>query len=331
MPDGKRAVVAGGDYEIDFYDLATGDRTSFPVGLSTLSVAITPDGQTLVVGGLGPVPKRDYFCPRVQIWDVKAHALRKEVDVDSNGVRRILLAPDGRYAYVEGNDYKGDILRIDIRTGAMDTVFTPDRVKPPLKRRGNTFDVVPVALSPDGNDLVIGTWQGVVVWNLKTESCRFSCALGRQEACSCAVVAPDGSQMATPGVEVWDFRTGRRLKELVFRLKGKPPEDKIIGTPLAFSPDSKLLVACRAGGYDPPTPAHFAVCRTDSYSEPVIFRYDYGGTWAMRFVPGTHKLVTGGDNGLQLWDLDELIWPAKGKKGMAGKGADGAGEKPGQP
>ena len=210
--------------------------------------------------------------------------------------------------YAEGDDFEGLVLRVDLETGGVDTVFAPDRVDPPLKRRGGAFDARPVAIGPDGNDLVIRSLPDALVWNLKTGCRRFSCTLTGHPA-PCAAVSPDGAQLAIPGVQVLDFRTGKRLKE--FELKFRPGAGGVINK-LAFSPDSKLLVETMDDTVD--MPDYVAVWRTDKYSEPVVFRSATGGAGLACFVPGTHRLVTAGICGAYLWDLDKLSWPKEEKQ-----------------
>jgi WD40 repeat protein len=86
---------------------------------------------------------------------------------------------------------------------------------------------------------------------------------------------------------------------------------------LAFSPDGKLLVATSIGGVG--FPDDIVVWHTDTYSEPAVVQSDTEGARSMCFVPGTHKLITGGNLGIYLWDLDKLTWPADKKQEAAGR------------
>ena len=138
---------------------------------------------------------------QVQKWDLKTRALRKEVKVDSDWVAQSVLVTDGIHVYAEGDNFEGLVLRVDLETGGVDTVFAPDRVDPPLKQRGGAFDARPVAIGPDGNDLVIRSLPDALVWNLKTGARRFSCTLTGHPAC--AAVFPDGRNWRFQACRCW--------------------------------------------------------------------------------------------------------------------------------
>jgi WD40 repeat protein/tRNA A-37 threonylcarbamoyl transferase component Bud32 len=67
------------------FDLAPADEDS--------SVALSPDGQLLAVGGWGPI---------VRIWDVRRRKLVHELDLGASGAFTLEFSPDGRTLYVSG-------------------------------------------------------------------------------------------------------------------------------------------------------------------------------------------------------------------------------------
>jgi WD40 repeat protein len=139
-----------------------------------LSVALSPDGRTLAVGGFGRV---------VRVWDVRTGTLVHELDQGGNGALTLEFSPDGRVLAVSGFEPVASLW--DVETGI--------QIGPQLTA-GDRRTMID--LSPDGRRLLEthGNGQGAV-WDVDPES-------WAQRACAIA------GRTLTP--EEWDeFLPGR--------------------------------------------------------------------------------------------------------------------------
>ncbi len=264
------------------------------IGISTFcGCGASSSGETLVVGD-----GRGLF----QVWGCVPIRLRMNISVGGFPRPTVLLPDECHFFYVGKDQDNYVIRRIDTKTGAVADVFGPGcRVSAAIKWG---FDPIgPLAVASGGNDLVIGVWKGVVVWNLNEHRERFTCPLSEETTCHIAAVSADGKEMATVAnnlVKVWDFVTGKRLAE-------PPPFVGGNVTQVAFSPDGKLLAAHVFTGVH--KPSYVKVWRRDDYSQGQAFQCHDSRPRAMSFVPGTNKLVTAGDDKtVKLWNLDKLRW-----------------------
>ena len=139
--DGTLAAFAGRGAEV--WDVAAQRQVAgVPVeGEADLySVALSPDGRTLAVGGYGRF---------IRLWDVGTQALLHELDPGADGPRVLEFSPDGHTLMTAGTFW-------DVASGA--------RVGPALAAGPQTSMV---DLSPDGRQLVATSTDGhAVVWDV---------------------------------------------------------------------------------------------------------------------------------------------------------------------
>lgn len=138
--------------------IATVDGT--PPPLNDLSVALSPDGRILAVGGFSRV---------VRLWDVRTGKLVHELDQGGNGAFTLEFSPDGRTLAVSGFEPVASLW--DVGTGI--------QIGPQLTAgdRRTMLD-----LSPDGRHLLEmhGNGQGAI-WDVDPESWeRRACALANR-------------------------------------------------------------------------------------------------------------------------------------------------------
>jgi WD40 repeat protein/tRNA A-37 threonylcarbamoyl transferase component Bud32 len=136
--------------------IATVDGTPF----TELSVALSPDGQMLAVGGFGRV---------VRLWDVRTGKLVHELDQGGNGAFTLEFSPDGRTLAVSGFEPVASLW--DVGTGT--------QIGPQLTA-GDRRTMID--LSPDGRHLLEthGNGQGAV-WDVDPESwARRACDLANR-------------------------------------------------------------------------------------------------------------------------------------------------------
>jgi WD40 repeat protein/serine/threonine protein kinase len=135
----------------EVWDVATRSSIATVDGTpgSDLSVALSPDGRMLAVGGFGRV---------VRLWDVRTGRLVHELDQRGNGAFTLEFSPDGRTLVVSGFEPVASLW--DVGTGT--------QIGPQLTA-GDRRTMID--LSPDGRHLLEthGNGQGAV-WDIDPES-----------------------------------------------------------------------------------------------------------------------------------------------------------------
>jgi COMPASS component SWD3 len=151
-PDGKK-LFSGGEAKgkVRIWDITTfkqlqtlippvNKESSLPAS-ATLSLAITPDGQTLISGGYNDdfqsTPLQQTDGKNLKAWNLKTNKLNYNVSVNSPGVDSLVISPDGKTFFASGLNQQGMIY--DIKTakavlslqghagGIYAFVFTRDR------------------------------------------------------------------------------------------------------------------------------------------------------------------------------------------------------------
>jgi WD40 repeat protein len=222
LPDGRRAVTPGDGHTFKLWDVATGKAETRKVAVQGAragddfrSVAVSPDGQTLALGGASGV----YVC------DLSG-AVFCHVSNDPGGPRgnpnkdRLLawrsycygrFSPDGKLLAVVGSDAPEVIRLCDAANGAekgriqlsqrfLDLAFSPDSKRLAVAERDDTVRVYPAA-------------GGKPVWTWPVE------IKGANENYIFQVVfSPDGKTVAAASsdklIRLWDSVTGKEVGRL---------------------------------------------------------------------------------------------------------------------
>jgi len=246
-----------------------------PVG----SIAFSPDGKLLAVGGYKDVQLMDAATGKV-VATLSGHA-----DV----VRALAFTPDGAKLAAAGGlpARSGEIKVWDVQTHRLLETMS-----------GHKDCIYSVAISPDGKLLASGSYDKLILlWEI---------ASGRQlrtlkdhiDAVFSVAFSPDGKRLASGAqdrsVKVWDVAAGQRLFTL------SEPLDGI--TAVAFRPSG---MQAAAGGYD-------KVIRTWDLT-------DKGGTLAQSMIAhegtilqlayspdGKTLISTSADRTIRFWDAETL-------------------------
>ena len=182
------------------------------------SIAISPDGQTLVTSG---------YDGKVVVWDVTARKARGTLEKHKGWCRSVAIAPDGSHFVTAGED--GTVV-----------LWETASLQELKSIKAHEAAVYQVAFSPDGNSLATAsTDKTVKLWSCQEDEPKETAKLeGHEDAVWAVTFSADGSQIATAGadrtIRLWDPEG-----KIVATLRGH--KDWISG--LAYSPDGKTLAS----------------------------------------------------------------------------------------
>lgn len=171
-PDGK-TLFSGGENggKIRIWNLTTGKqlrtltpprpKDAFSLQLQAsgaISLAISPDGQTLISGGYDDsfqsTPLQETDGKNLKAWNLKTGKLIYNVSIGGAGVDTLAISPNGKM-FVAGG-LGSEVMLRDVRTS-----------KAILTQRGHVGGIYGFAFSRDGKTLVSGSGdKSVKVWQL---------------------------------------------------------------------------------------------------------------------------------------------------------------------
>ena len=247
-----------------------------------LSVAISPDGETIVSGG----------SDGVRLWDLETAKPKtaKPIGESLQGlVWSVAISPDGKTIVSGGFD--------GVRLWDLKTAKPIEKSK--RSPRGMTRSV---AISPDGKTIVSGGSDGVRLWDLKTAE-PIGKPLQRDSGFVLSVaISPDGKTIVSggsDGVRLWDLKTAKPI--------GKPLQgDSGFVWSVAISPDGKTIVS---GGSDG-TVRLCDLATRELIAKPVMG--SHGPVTSVAISPDATKIVCGSSDGaLCLWDRRNFLSETK--------------------
>jgi WD40 repeat protein/serine/threonine protein kinase len=247
------------------------------------SLAVSPDGRWLAVGGMDGV---------VRLWDVKSWRKAREFRAPAC-VKALAFSPDSR-RLAAGTREEGRSVEVwSVPAGEL-LVSLPFREGTPSHTGSITF-------SPDGRRLVSAGDYGIKVWDAATWQ-----ALPAPQGCKDALgiaFSPDGGRLAAGNcdgtVQVWDAATGRELHTLA------PHGGDMLR--VAFSPDGTRIAV--AAGHNFVLGDRWEIKLWDAATGKEVYTLSGrqgAGDLKLAFSPDGKRLATscGHDATIKVWDVD---------------------------
>jgi len=186
-----------------------------------ISVAISPDGQTLVSGSSDKT---------IKIWNLATGDLIRTLSGHSYSVWSVAISPNGK-TLVSGSSDK-TIKIWNLATGNLIRTLS-----------GHSSLVSSVAISPDGQTLVSSSGDKTIkIWNLATGNLIRTLS-GHSDLVISVAISPDGKTLVSSSVDktikIWNLATG----DLTRTLSGHSNDVNSV----AISPNGQTLVS---GSYD---------------------------------------------------------------------------------
>ncbi|NMG08464.1 WD40 repeat domain-containing protein [Brasilonema sp. UFV-L1] len=181
------------------------------------SVAICPDGQTLVSGCVDKT---------IKIWNLTTGKVIRTLTGNIGEVSSIAISPDGNFLVVGSCEHPRNNVKVwHLATGKLLHTLL-----------GHQKPVNSVVISPDGQILASGS-NKIKIWNLHKGD--RICTLWHSSAVYAAAISPDGTILASGSsdhkIRLWNPMTG----ELLRTFSGHSDEVKAI----AISPNGEFLIS----------------------------------------------------------------------------------------
>lgn len=249
-----------------------------------MSVAFSPDGKSVLSGGLDRV---------VRLWDVESGRVVREFRGHTESIFSVAFSPDGRLAYsTSGGVYDQGKWRdgTDAAVRVWDVV-TGHEVR---KLDGHKGVVWCVSVSPDGLlVLTCGRDKNVILWDAANGK-GIRRLVGHTASVGCVAFLPGGRRALSSALDrtirLWDLESGQEIH----RFRGN--SDGLAW--VAVSPDGTRMLSADMTGYE--------WRLWDLESHALVHRIKLGNTNPTRgsFTPDSrHAVWAGADGAVRLFEL----------------------------
>jgi RNA polymerase sigma factor (sigma-70 family) len=308
--DGKTAIVGTGtrfDGSTRVFDLVSGRVLPTPADNEATAIAISPDGQTVVIKQDLRLTLRDFRTGQV----LRSIVLVTKMNPRSSEVDALAFTPDGK-ALATTSDGK-DVHLIDLASGKTIRDFV--HANPESALPSDFPQVLAVAFSPDGKWLASGGYGNdkedyfARLWDVETgkEVRRFMHGK-KGYGVRCLAFSPDGKTLATLGTQggaflrLFDVATGKERRAF--------PKDGDLRTrsgSVAFAPDGKTVAVAGA-----------SIRLYDVATGEERLRIDRRAC-CLHFTDGRKTLVAAVDGAIYRWDTasGKSLTPEGGDSGVA--------------
>ena len=221
--DGQRLVAGYWGACIGIWRASDGllERT-IPTTYSVQSVALTPNGQTIISAGAG--------SSGINVWRLSDGQPVHVLTGHTSEVTCVAITPDGEIL-VSGSYHPDNTVRVwRLSDGQLLRTLI-----------GHTYAVYSVAVSPDGETIVSGSYGTINVWRLSDGALLRTLTLPYQSQVNSVCVTPDGQSVVSGtgypdnAIRIWRLSDGRLMKTLTGH--------SVSVTSVAVSPDGSTIVS----------------------------------------------------------------------------------------
>jgi WD40 repeat protein len=299
-PDGKELITVSDDKTIRFWDVGTGEPLRIlrpPIGKGSegmlLAAALSPDGKTLAVGGLGLTGGEPIYLISV----IEGQIARVLKVHRSLAIKGLAFSPDGKRLASTSADKTARVW--NVATGVCEHTL-----------KGHTEPLTGVAFSPNGRLVTASNDKTARIWSVQTGRCE-AVLHGHTAVVNCVAWSPDGKTIATgsndQSVRLWEADGSFRK---AFETLGNFIRS------LSFTSDSRCLLLTRG-----PFPKNFDCSLVDvgSGREQVCFRQHDNSVWTGAISPDDKLVATAGGHVhlTYIWNVSDGAVVAR----LGGKGA----------
>jgi WD40 repeat protein/tRNA A-37 threonylcarbamoyl transferase component Bud32 len=316
--DGTASITANLEGQVTRWDLMTGQEARvFPLSQGFRAMSLSPDGQTVALGGQGAVLLIDAATGQHRrtlqqhaqlVWSLAfsrdgtflaSGSADRTVKLCNVSTGQVVHTLTGHTAPVMSVAFSPDGLLLASATGSNARRGQPGEIKlwdPVVGREIRSLGkqsagVTSVAFSPDGRLLASGSWDGTVtLWDVASGAERHRLR-GITFGATCVAFSPDGCRLTASGnndrIKVWDVASGREQATL----RGL----HLWSETVAFSPDGDRVFAASGN-------RHVKVWNVFTGQEVATLALP-GPCLGIAFSPDGLRLMALGYKALQVWDV----------------------------
>lgn len=188
-PDGQTLISIGGykDNLIKFWNVRDGSLVNTIQDGIPISVAISPDGQTLAIGDWNNF---------IRVWDLNSNSPIRTLSGHSEQVRTLAFTPDGQTLISGSMDQTIKVWRLS--TGELLRTL-----------EGHEYPVSSVAISPNGNLLASGSGDDTIkIWDLNTGEL-IETLTGHSDTTKSVAISADGKTLVSGSIDrtikIWNI------------------------------------------------------------------------------------------------------------------------------
>lgn len=274
-PDGKTIVSSGGDRTIKLWNFATGKQ------ISSLN-AYSQQVNVVAISPDGKTLVSGSDDNTIKIWNLATQKQIRTLTGHSDSVHALAISADSE-TLVSGSD--DNTIKIwDLATGEQIRTLV-----------GHTFWVRSLAISPNGVILASGSFDKTIkIWNL-TKGYSIRTLEGNYQTVTAVAISPDGKTLASGSrdrtIKLWNLTTGKEIRTLAGHANTV--------TSVAFSTDGKIVASASRD-------RTIKLWNSATGEEILTLTGHTNTVTSVTFSPDGKTLVSGSeDNTIKVWQLSQ--------------------------
>lgn len=211
------------DKHIEIHDLLTGSQISDFRIENRSSIAIHPNGKTLITGGCGHITSEQQFIP-IRFYDLQTGKLVHILRGHERSVSSVIVSPDGKSLVSQSHHFSVKVWNLSTGQELCSFHQPPRRWVDTVAFLGS-LDIVASGCRFNGNEIKSNDWNELQleVWNIMTDEVIYSFPKSPRRYSPYppgeprSVMTPDGKTLVSGNdidVVVWDLQLGERLYTL---------------------------------------------------------------------------------------------------------------------